>query len=494
LDEAYDLLIVSDIRAHRRGQTLTTQLIEKLKERIREHRAADRFEAALKDCDRANRLGGNQTGLAELKEEILTELARCNDQRNYQRHIEREAHKRIVNGDLTLGHVLCQRLPEATQQREFLSAEIEMKQQAADKSIERAEAALSREDFQDAVSALCDARADAAHSQRVKQLTRQTCQIILQLARADLREGQLASAKMRLSMVERLAEHDLELTSLSDILNRCTSAALCVRGNRLHEAREHLQVARQLLCSATWIDTTLELIERAQVASEALRTSPLSLLSAEATGRIVDRRLELPRGQIERTPAIAARPLLVQVDGAGRMMALVKPSIRLGPRQAEVDLPLQITRSLPTLLIERMDDDYFLSSAEEIELNGQATTAGLLSDGDQITIGSRCGVKFRLPCAASRTALLQITGSRLEPRDVRTVILMDDAFLIGADSQTHIRVRHLKRRFAVVHREGRLYLQTVADARGVELSRRPIELGVTVDLGGASLRIEEADG
>jgi hypothetical protein len=493
LDEAYDLLVGSDIRSHRRGQSLTTQLIQKLKERIRQHRAANRFEAALKDCDRAHRLGGNQPDLAELKEDLLAELTRWNEQRNHQRRIQREAHERVVNGDLTLGHVLCQQLPDATQERKFLSAEIEMKQQAADKSIKRAEAALTRDDFEDAVAALCEAKAYAAHSQRVQQLTRQAAQCILQQARSDLREGQLVSAKLRLSMVDRIVDHDLQLTALTDILNRCQAAAECLRRHQLSTAREQLQIVSQLLNDSTWIQSTLDLIERAQVASEALRTSPLSLLSGGTTSWKVHRLPDGPHGGAERVPASSSHQLLVQVDGAGRLLATAKPSIRLGPHQAAVDFPLQITRALPTLLIERMDDDYFLSAAEEIMLNGQAAKSGLLSDGDQITIGARCGVKFRMPCAASQTALLQVTGTRLEPRDVRTVILMDDAFLIGPDAQSHIRVRQLKTRFAVVQREGRLYLQAVASERGSELSRHPLELGVAVDLGGTSLRIEAVD-
>ncbi len=491
LDEAYDLLIVPDIRAHRRGQTLTSQLVEKLKDRIREHRAADRFEAALKDCDRAYRLGGNQSDLAELKEDVLADVARSNERRTHQRRIQREAHARIDGGDLTLGHVLCEQLPDANQERKLLSAEIQMKQQAAGKSIERAEAAISRDDFQDTVDALCEAKIHAAQNQRVKQLSRQTCQSMLGLARSDMCNGQLVSARRRLSMIERLAEQDLELATLTDILNRCEKAADCLCRRQLHEAREHLLAAGQMLSDTTWIDSTLELIETAQAAHEALQASPLSLMSAEAKGRVEQRQSDARQAQ--RVPVSAASRLLVRVDGAGRLMAIAKPALRVGPRRAAVDLPLQMTRSIPTLLIERRDDDYFISTAEAIELNGQQTKSSLLSDGDQITIGSRCSIKFRMPCAASRTALLQITGSRLEPRDVRTVILMDDAFLIGPDAQAHIRVRNLQRRFAVVQREGRLYVQCVAE-RGSESSRRPIELGVPVDLGGAALQIDEADG
>ena len=53
LDEACQLLAEPDVRAHRRGQALVTDVSQQLQQRAAQHLQAQQYEAALQDCYRA---------------------------------------------------------------------------------------------------------------------------------------------------------------------------------------------------------------------------------------------------------------------------------------------------------------------------------------------------------------------------------------------------------------------------------------------------------
>ena len=72
LDEAFDLARQPDVRAHRRGQQLTTKLLKSLIDRGRRHLAQGRLAAAAADADKAVLLGGNLPDGVQLQEAVRT--------------------------------------------------------------------------------------------------------------------------------------------------------------------------------------------------------------------------------------------------------------------------------------------------------------------------------------------------------------------------------------------------------------------------------------
>lgn len=495
LDEAFDLLIQNNVRSHRRGQTLASDLLKCLKRRVAEHIANDRYEAALRDCERATMLGGNQADLAAMREGIVAEMSVQRDERLHCDKIGAAARKQIANGDLTLGLDLCQQLPDATLERDELSSEITLKQQAADKAVHRAEAALKNDAWEDAVEALHEAQRLAAHRPNVCDAIQKTVAQIVQQARHDLETGQLGHAETRLTMTARLSPNCVELRQLQEVVSQSHRAAERIRHGKYAAAREPLHIVRQLLPNADWVATTLELAEKAQHACDALQDSPLSLLTHGRVRSVPPRRP--PSSSVASGKRVSSTPLLLaQVDSGGRCLVLRKDVVRIGPRsrRGPLDIAVQARDTMPNLEIARIEDDYFLRTAEPVQVNGQTTTSRLLVDGDQIVAGSRCSVKFMLPCEASRSALLQITGVRLEPSDVRQVILMDDAFLIGPDAQSHLRVRQLSRRFVMLCRNDQFSVQPMSSSPARQDEPQTLVLGEPLALDGVTLLVHQLDG
>jgi hypothetical protein len=148
----------------------------------------------------------------------------------------------------------------------------------------------------------------------------------------------------------------------------------------------------------------------------------------------------------------------MQIDGVGGFLVFREPRITIGPvsSSARPMLGLIADPNTPVILLERVDGDYFVRSQRPIEVNGQTVTETLLSDGDRITLSPRCRIRFHLPNPASTTALLTVSGARLNRPDIRQIVLMDRDILIGPYANNHVRTDHLKEPVALFAQNGRL--------------------------------------
>ena len=97
----------------------------------------------------------------------------------------------------------------------------------------------------------------------------------------------------------------------------------------------------------------------------------------------------------------------------------------------------------PVVNISRQDEDYFLKSSRPVLVNETPVVSKLLSNGDRIGLGTRCRITFRRPSAASTSALLDLSGTRLADAGIRQVLLMDRELIIGPASAAHIRADDL---------------------------------------------------
>jgi hypothetical protein len=91
------------------------------------------------------------------------------------------------------------------------------------------------------------------------------------------------------------------------------------------------------------------------------------------------------------------------------------------------------------MTIERAEEDYFLRATQAVLVNDRPATQQLLADGDRIAPSPRCRVRFSLPNAASTSALLQLSGTRLPKTDARRVVLLNRELVIGPGPNSHIR-------------------------------------------------------
>jgi hypothetical protein len=174
-------------------------------------------------------------------------------------------------------------------------------------------------------------------------------------------------------------------------------------------------------------------------------------------------------------PPVIARPrqtqnasldVVLHVDGVGGFRVIDRPIVNIGPVSSShpVDVPLMADATLPAITIARSEEDYFLHSAKPVLVNDKPTTSKLLTNGDRIGLGTRCRITFRRPSAASASAVLDLSGTRLPQGDVRHIILMDREMIIGPGASAHVRADDLENPVVLQRREGRLICKINGDS------------------------------
>jgi hypothetical protein len=265
----------------------------------------------------------------------------------------------------------------------------------------------------------------------------------------------------------------------------------------------------QLLPGVKWIQQAIKATEQASSSLDAVRGGPLGLLvSGDRTeGREIK---PLPTGQPRKprahgafpfpaSPALAAisaqsmpSRLLLQVDGAGSFLVVRSRVTTVGPVSSSHAplVGLLAPANLPTVSIERLDDDYFLRCDAAVRVNGKSVTEKLLSSGDKISLSSRLEIRFYLPNAASTSAVLELTGARLPRQDVRRIILLDESIVLGNSGSAHVRVRGLEESVVLHLRNGQLYGRIGAAAQRNGLSSA-VAMNKPVQIGPVSLVVTE---
>jgi len=124
LDEAFDLVRVEAVRAHRRGQELIGRLVRALAERGRGHLVAGRLSQASADCDKAMQLGGNLPEVAELRTALAEAVAERQDRDRRKANLIGVIRDHLHNGQLSMGERWLASL-EDTARAEALRAELQ---------------------------------------------------------------------------------------------------------------------------------------------------------------------------------------------------------------------------------------------------------------------------------------------------------------------------------------------------------------------------------
>ena len=132
---------------------------------------------------------------------------------------------------------------------------------------------------------------------------------------------------------------------------------------------------------------------------------------------------------------------VLYVDGLGSLRILRTDQVSIGSastsRQHDVVVLDQTIQS--PLMIRRDADDYFAESDREFVVAGKPTSRRLLQHADTLSIGSRGRLKFKRTVAASSTAVLEVTGVKLQQRDIRNIVMMSDSLMIGG-SGSHFKL------------------------------------------------------
>ncbi len=488
LDEAYELARTEDFRTHRDGQNLISRLVRSLIARGREHLAASRLSQALADCEKAERLGGNLPEAAALRTAVTDAIANRQQVERRQAGLVATARQHIRDGWLSLGQQVLANCENA----EALQEEAEARRTRAEQALNRAEQALDRKDWALAIESLREAKQAHASNPRTGELMDRATALVADQTGTAINQGRLDAAEAMLQHLGSLVCPSLHIQELGRLLSECRNAARSLERGQPRQAAEILHRLSAARPEAGWLSEACRQAEQAAAGFENLRRGPLGWVAGgdlpaggPVTASDTDQTEFLsprkPMGQPAIGGAIPDR-FMLHVDTVGGFLVLRQPRISIGPISSSrhPDLPLLAEAGLPVVTIERQEEDYFLSSETPVRVNEASVQRKLLTDGDRISLGPRCQLRFTLPSAASTSAVLHLSGCRLPSGDARRVILMDKSIVLGPGASAHIRADQMGSP-AVLHiRDGRLLVRSATE---VKVNDRPVDERAGIPVG-----------
>jgi hypothetical protein len=293
-----------------------------------------------------------------------------------------------------------------------------------------------------------------------------------------------------LQRLERVDAQGIETQQLKQIIQQCRSAWQSIDRGDFRGAEQTIRRLATLMPTANWIEPALQNLERAAASVESLRSGPVSLL-ASTPALPESPRTHAPHAPVLPVPRQAdpqSPQFTLHVDGIGTYRVLSQPRITIGPVSSSraVDLALLADASIPAITIERDEEDYLLRATLPVSVNDRPMLSRLLHNGDRIALTPRCRLIFSRPNAASTTALLHLSGTRLPRGDARAVILLDREIVIGAGPNAHIRDDLMGQSALLQIRDGELFCRaqsgiTINGTPAGDSAAVPVGAHVTID-------------
>jgi tetratricopeptide (TPR) repeat protein len=488
LDEAFELADRHDVRSHRRGQRLVGKLVRSLAERGRKHLDAGRLAEAAADSEKARRFGGLMPEVAELRNKTADALLARHRAERSQARLVAAARDQIDRGHLSTGGKLLATVADQQSAAGVMLRDVEARRGELTTAVARAEAALQREDWEAATRQLARVRpADTAADTAYTALSARVAALARRRVQAALDQGDVRLAGAMLDRLLPIDGEGLETQHLRQAVAQCRLAWDQVDRCQPRRAEEIVRRLATLLPGAKWVGNVARQLRQAAELMDELRAGPLGLC---AVGSMEDTQPARPAHPApppvplspgngnghavhfaRATPTPPPIPqsgealpprFVLQVDGAGSYVVLTQSRVTIGPVSSSraPDLGLMTDAGAASAVIERIEEDYFLRPAGPMAVNGRACAGKLLASGDELGLSPRCRLTFRLPSAASTSAVLDLTGARVPRADVRRVILLDRELVIGPGVGAHVRVDELTDKVVLVVHDGRLFVQT----------------------------------
>jgi hypothetical protein len=494
LDEAFDIAQTEEIRRHRHGQKLIGRLARALVQRGQENLAGNRFQPALIDCNKAEKLAGTLPEIAQLRAAVCNAIVQDQQARQQEALRVEQAKHHIEGGWLSVGGRILDEAPASDGRAELVRQELAAARLKTEDAVSKAEQALNNGDIEEAMDIARGTAMAQSRNGRAGEMLRQIRTRAIERIRSDLEQGRVDRARSLLQRLQPLGKEGTDVAELSDALAWCRQAAQHVMAGKPGMALPLLRKVKAVCPSARWLDAAIADTKRAAEAYDELDAGPLGLA---ATG---DSHRGLPKtagGSVKAeglgdgfsSPAQDYRQaalddatrrnkqpgsseagdmpakFVLQIDGVGSFVVFRDARITVGPisSSSRPMLALIADPHLPVVMLERIEGDYFIRSQTPIDVNGQSVTEKLLADGDRIALSPRCRIQFKLPNPASTSAVLMVSGARLSRPDVRQLILMDRDILIGPYANNHIRTEQVTDPVALFAQNGRLLCRTRDD-------------------------------
>ncbi len=493
LDEAFEIAKAEDVRRHRHGQRLIGRLTRALLQRGQTSLQAGQLQPALADCNKAEKLGGNLSEVAQLRAAVCNAILKL--QEIHQQGAARlaQAKQQIAGGWLSVGGKILEEAPPDDAQARLVQQQLQAARLQSEDALAKAEQALQQGNIEAAVDLIQAARLQQNHNGQAAELLRRIRAEAARQVRSRFEQGRIDRAASLLQRLSPLGQDDEAIADMRKAVTHCHQAAELVAQARPGEALPLLRRVKALCPSATWLDKVMADVRKAAEAQEDLDSGPLGLSIADAShcrlqipeGGLESPRMTNPQSEIRHprseTPALPSE-FIMQMDGIGSFVVFRDARVTLGSisSSSRPTLGLMAEPDLPTIAIERVDSDYFLHADKPIEVNDQVVKEKLLADGDRIALSPRCRVRFGLPNPASTTAVLTLSGARLSRPDIRQVILMGRDILAGPYTNNHVQTEQLEKTITFFAQNDRLLCR--ADAP-ISVGDQPVQsdAGLTLD-------------
>ena len=502
LDEAHRLATAPDLREHRRATAVLKSLTERFLERARAHFRAEQFTEALMDLDRA-RAGGVMTkDLAELRSQVrAVQTEQQRKERSRQERLD-AAKRRIEGGSLAAGRRMLEQVGDSDHAARNLRGQADERAAEALNTVKQAESLMAQGQLAAAADRVRRARSIDAHSAPVVRVEAVLCGKVLENVRSALVEGRIGRAEDELDCLGKLGDTLPVKREVRDLLALVREAGQSIRTHQYAEARRQVMSLNRLLPKVVWVEQAAEQLRQLDELGTALAAGPLRdeggavNLDARATpaaprGRpaSLDDTVALPNRV--RLDGVLPERLLLLVDGGGSFLILRGDQAAIGraatSNPAEVAILSDMTERHAN--VSRVDEDYFLFSAKDVEVGGQKTKHHLLRNGDRVVLGRKAKLVFRLPSRKSTSAVLDLSDTTKMPNDVRRVVLFSRHATVGQGPTAHIQCRHVSTPLILFERGGGLWIRRKSDGH-VDPEAQPLALGEPIEIGGASLVLE----
>lgn len=504
LDEAFRLATSPDIANHRRGAAVREALGEKLYQRAREHFAAERFTEALLDLDRAEATGCPPDKVAVLRSQVRTVADEVQRQERSRQERLEAARQRIERGSIEAGRRLLENAPPDDRAADALREKAEDRHARAERMLGDVARMVEQGHVTDAIDRYRNAKALHPHAPGAGELESRICDLVLSRARSSLEAGRPRQAAADLATLGDLGQHRPLRRDLEDTMQWIRQAGEALRSWQIDDAQKAIGRLQKLHPDIDWIQQAAADIRTVDERLMSLQTGPLgepmdaTVAPRAAPVRPPQRgRPELDETVMLRQPGGAAgllpERLLLIVDGGGSYLLHRGERVTIGRAVSNhpADVPIFSDLAERHADVAGVDDDYFLFSPREVQVNGKKVTQALLQDGDRVVLGRKAKFTFRLPSRRSPSASLDMSDGTKMPDDVRRVILFRGHAIIGHGPTAHARCSTAARSLVLYERAGELWVRPEGHVESPE-EVRPVPLGESIEVNGVSFVLKAA--
>jgi hypothetical protein len=501
IDEAYRLASAADLRSHPRGAAVLGALAEQFLARARENYRADKFTEALMDLDRAEAGGVLKDEINELRGYVRMVALERNRRDDSRRERIQEAQKRIERGSLAAGRDLLEQATSDPEAQAVLKRAA-WRAQEAERVVQQAESLLRAGRIAEAAGRIKKAKALDAHFEPLGRLEAELVQTVLGNVAAAVEQGNLSRAASELACLGDLGARLPARREADEVLKNAKQGGDALRRNDYAEARRQVMVLARRLSHAPWVQAALTQLEELERLHAAVATGPLGdhiepgplarpavADRARANGpKRLDETRALTPGT--RVPGQAADRYLLLVDGGGSYLLIRGDQASIGRASTDIpaDVPIMSDLAERHANINRVEDDYFIFSAKELEIGGERRQHALLRDGDRVVLGKKAKFTFRLPSRKSSTAILELSDTTKAPNDVRRIVLLHQHAILSNSPSAHVFCRHAGSPLILFERNGSLWIRAKSDGH-VDTEAKPLIPGEPFELAGASLTL-----